>query len=145
MSAVGSTATRAVRRPATVIDILAAGGADRIDEAGVTRAIGHGAKGDILADREIDRTFQVIADIAFADRVEVGFDRTAIFAQLRLVGDVAQRSADASRPEKGALRSAQRFNAVEVVEVEIGVEQGQRNDRFVEITPTCSLTPAGRG
>ncbi len=43
------------------------------------------------------------------------------------------RAADAARAEQRALRTAQRFDAVEVEQVEVGREQRQRDRRFVEI------------
>ena len=54
-------------------------------------------------------------------------------AEPRLVGDVAKRAADRARAEQGALRAAQCFDAVQVEQVEVRVEQRQGNDRLVEI------------
>ena len=51
----------------------------------------------------------------------------------RLVGDVADRAADGPRTEQRALRPPQRFHAVEIEQVEVGREQRQRDDAFVEV------------
>src|SRR3546814_8014861 len=59
----------------------------------------------------------------------------------RLIGDVAQRAADRSRAEERALRPAQRFDAVEIEQVEVGGEERQRDDRFVEIDADLFLDP----
>ena len=60
---------------AAVIDVLAAGRADRVDEAAVMRAVGHHANRRGFAERNVDRTLEVVADIAFVDRVDVGLDQ----------------------------------------------------------------------
>src|SRR3990170_4977911 len=85
------------------------------------------------AERKVHRAFQMIADVAFVDQVDVGLDEALGRSNLRLVGDVAKRSADRSGAEQGALRAAQSLDAVEVEQVEIGGAQRQGDDGFVEV------------
>ena len=68
-----------------------------------------------------------------ADEVDVALDHRLVAADGRLVGDVAQRAADATRTEQRALRPAQRLHAIEVEEVDVGREQRQRDDAFIKV------------
>ena len=57
---------------------------------------------------------QMAADIVAVDEVDIALDRAFDAAELGLVGDVADRAADRAGAEQGALRAAQRLDAVEV-------------------------------
>ena len=123
------------------VDVLARGRPERIDEAAVAGVVSDRAERSVLAQRQIDRALEVAAEIVAINQVDVGLDRTLGHPQPRLVGDVADRSADRARSEQRALRPAQRLDAVEVEQVEVGGEQRQRDCRFVEIDPDLLLHP----
>ena len=99
----------------------------------IVRAVTDDAQRRSLAERHVDRAFQAIADVAALQDVDVAFDRAFHGVDVRLVGDVADRAADAARAEQGALRAAKRLDAVQVEQIEVRREQRERSDRFVEI------------
>ena len=107
--------------------------AQRIDIAAVARVIADRARRELAAERHVDRALDAAAHAAAVDEVDVAFDQPLDLVELRLVGDVADRAADRARAEQRALRAAQRLDAVEIEQVEIGGEQRQRDDAFVEI------------
>ena len=60
-------------------------------------------------------------------------------AQLRLVGDVANRARQRAGAEQCALRPAQHLDAFRVEQIEVGREERQRDDRFVEVDANLLL------
>ena len=54
-------------------------------------------------------------------------------AELRLVGDVAHGAADGAGAEQRALRAAQGFHALDVIEVQVRGEERDRNRRVVQV------------
>ena len=115
------------------IDVLLRRRPDRVDEPRVARAIADNAQRRGWPKREVDRALQPAADRGFLHRVDVGLDQPFGLAEFGLVGDVADRPADAARSEQSALRPAQRLDAVEVEQVEVRREQRQRDDALVEV------------
>ena len=91
-----------------VIDVLvdAAAFAQRVDEAAILGVIADRAHRDLVADRQVDHALEVAADVVLVDEVDVGFGQALEPAELRLVGDVADRAADRARAEQRALRRA---------------------------------------
>ncbi len=124
--------------PATVaavdVAVLATALAQRVDPATVLGAIGHGAQRKRVADRQVDGALEMAALAAIRQRVEIGFDLAVGAAlEVRLVGDEAHGTAHGTGAEQRALRAAQRFDAVEVEEVEVRGKQRQRNHRLVQV------------
>ncbi len=103
--------------------IVAACRAYRVDEAAITGVIADRPDRRGVAHRDVDRTLQMAANVVAVDEIEVGLDAALHHPDLGLVGDVADRPADRTRPEQGALWPAQRFDAVEVIQVDVGGEQ----------------------
>src|SRR3546814_2484077 len=87
------------------VDVLAcpAAFAQRVDEAGVARVIADRAHRQILAERQVDRTFQMAAEIVAVDEIHIALDLALDAVGGRLVGDVSQRAADRARAAHRAL------------------------------------------
>ncbi len=115
------------------VDVLFAGRALGIDETGVFGVISDQPERCAIAQRHVDHTLEMAADIAFINGVDIAFYQSPDLAQFGLVGDVANRAADAARAEQRALRTAQGLDAVEIEQVEVGGEERQRDDRFVHV------------
>ncbi len=75
----------------------------------------------------------IATPISVGDAVEADFGGAAEFTDLGLRGDVTHGARAGSRAEQGALRSAQHFDAVEVVEIEVRREQRHGDRRFIQI------------
>ena len=117
----------------SVVDVLARGRADGVDEAAIFGAVADHPERGGIAQRQVDRALQMIAKVAFLDRVDVGLDHAFGHAELGLIGDVTDGPADAARSEQSALRTTKCLDAIEVEQVEVGSEQRKRDDAFVEV------------
>ena len=106
---------------------------DGVDEA---RELG-GERGDaqrgLFADRNVDGTLEVAADVAALNLVQRGFNCALIDADLRRIGDIADGARQRARAEQRALGAAQHFDAVQVEQVEVRGEQRHGDDAFVQI------------
>src|SRR3546814_1298394 len=125
-----------------VIDVLVypAAFTQRVDEAAISGVVADRAdRGDALDDRNVDGALQVPAEIVAVDQVYIAFDQPLDLVKVRLVGDVANRDADRARAEQCSLRAAQRLDAVEIEQVEIGCEQRERDHRFRSEEHTSEL------
>ena len=83
MFGVGSN-NRATRPPTRLPSLmfLPPAGPTASMKSGVVRAVADRAQGSGVTERNVDGALQVIADIAFVDRVDVGFDRSFGRAEL---------------------------------------------------------------
>src|SRR5690606_19906471 len=112
----------------------AAAFAQRIDEAAILGVIADSAHREHARhQRHVDHTSEMAAFATAIDHVHLRFDGAFEHVEVRLIGDVANRAADIARTEQRALRPAQWFDAVEIVEIEVWREQRQRDDRVIEI------------
>ena len=95
----------------------------RVDEAAVLGRVTDEAQCSRVGQRQVDHAFDMEAHLAVGNRVDVEFDIAFELVGVRLVGDVADRAADRARAEQRALRATQRFDAVQVIKVEVRREQ----------------------
>src|SRR3546814_12518908 len=75
------------------VDVLAcpAAFAQRVDEAGVARVIADRAHRQILAERQVDRTFQMAAEIVPVDEITIATDHRLLTLGGRRGGEESTR------------------------------------------------------
>jgi hypothetical protein len=93
--------------------------------------ITHRAHRRLLAERDIDGGAQCSALFTVGQALNSRVERAAEIADVRLRRDVTNRAGGRTRAEDRALRTAQHFDAIEIVEIEIRREQRDRNRRLV--------------
>ena len=93
--------------------------------------IGNDTHGRILAKRNIDCALEMPTDIVAVDEVHISFDQSFGHPDLGLVRNVTDRTADTTRTEQCPLRSAERLDAIEVEQIEVGREERKRNHALV--------------
>ena len=68
------------------------------------------------------------ADITVRQRIDVEFDMTFELVDVWLVSNIADGATYRTRTKQRPLWSAQRFDTIQIVQIEVRCKQGQRND-----------------
>src|SRR5262249_43263060 len=99
-------------------------------EAVVIAGDAHGGR---WAQRQIETELHVAASVPAIDAVAAELDESFLQSDLGLVRDVAHGSRQGAGAEQRALRTAQHLDAIRVEQIEVWREEGERDDRLVEI------------
>src|SRR5207302_5009515 len=103
-----------------------------VDESAVARVIAGEAHRRVGTDRYVRGHLQASAGTAVLNRLARQLADRFGDADLRLIGDVADRSRLRSGAEERALRPTKYFDTVQIEEVDVRGEQRKRNHRLVE-------------
>ena len=106
---------------------------DVVDVAGVPLIESHAAESDARRDWQVDHAFELAADAAVIDRVNLAVDPAGGDSQLWLVGDDADRAGFARGAVERALRAGQALNPGDVVNVDVERAANGRDRLLIEI------------
>ena len=87
----------------------------------------------LVGDRQVDHAFELAADAAVSDRVELAVDAPVGHAELGLVGDDADRARFARGAVERALRAGEALDPGDVVDVDVERSADRRDRLLVEI------------
>ena len=91
-----------------------------INEAGIFRAIANDTNGGLVfRNRHINHAFDMAASAAAINDIDITLDAAFQTFGVWLIGDIADGAANGAGAKQRALRSAQDFHTVQVIEVNI--------------------------